>query len=58
MGQVFFTLVLMALAAVGGASFSAKQFTGDWSPMAVLTAEADVDEALPMATPCDDLLGE
>ena len=58
MGQIVFTLVLMALAAVGGASFAVKQFTGNWSPMAVLAAEADAEEALPMATPCEDLLGE
>jgi len=54
MGQFILTIVLMALAAVGGATYAAHAFTGEWSPMAVLDPPSPGDGDLPLAAPCFD----
>lgn len=43
MGQFIFTIILLLAAFVGGTSFATMRYTGDWSPLPLISAEASAE---------------
>lgn len=40
MGQFIFIIILLLAAFVGGSAYATKRYTGDWSPMPLISTEA------------------